>query len=218
MGIYGEVSLRIDHVFADPVSCFHQSVQILPGRMHLNPSRVVFLALCFCEPNCFQSSLVINLLVTPDAVRPHVGAVEICLGWVEYHSMDCRLVAVFVVLDVFLQRAVAVDAEDVAIAGVVVERVAVDIVRGLAGRKEENGARFGVSFLCFRCDRIQQLCTCIQLFQGSPYHVRQFRNCPCARSRSGCPLGDCSISSCSRRRCSPFGAVWLNVLSAMDFQ
>ena len=129
MGIYGKVGLRIDDIFADPVPSLHQGIEVLSRRVHLYPSRVVLLALCLGKANRFKPPLLVNLLVTPDAVCPHVCAVEVRFCGIEDHAVYGRLVAVLVVLDVPLERPVAVDIEDVAVAGIIVERVAVDVVR-----------------------------------------------------------------------------------------
>lgn len=76
----------------------------------------------------------------PDSVGPHVCAVEVCLGVIKDHAVNGGLGAIFVVLDVLVQSTFRVHGEDVAISGVVVEGVAVDVVRGLLGGKEEDGA------------------------------------------------------------------------------
>jgi hypothetical protein len=65
------------------------------------------------------------------------------LGRVEYHAVNCGLVAVLVVLDVLDEMARVVDGEEIAVAGVVVEGVAVYGVRGLLGREEEDCAGLG---------------------------------------------------------------------------
>lgn len=208
------MSLRINHIFADPVSSLHQSIQVFSRRVHLYPSRVVFLALCLGEANCLQSSLFVNLLVTPDAICPHVCAVEVRFCGIEYHTVDSRLVAVLVVLDILLERSIAVDVEDVSIAGILVEGVAVDVVRWLSRGKEEDGACLGVCLLCLCCRGMSPIECAIE---RSIYHVHQSQSCLCVQSRWGCRPYDCSISSCSRRRCSSSDAVVPIHVSHMTF-
>ena len=89
------------------------------------------------------------LLVRPDFVSPHVGRVEVLLVLVEDHAVDGGVVLVRVVLDVFLQTALVVDGEHVAVAGEVVERVTINVVRRLIGGKYENGTGLGVDVVGF---------------------------------------------------------------------
>jgi hypothetical protein len=87
------------------------------------------------------------LFVRPDFVGPHVGRVEVLFILVEDHAVDGGVVLVRVVLDIFFQTALVVDRENVAIAGEIVERVAVDIVRRLVGGEHEDRASLGVSIV-----------------------------------------------------------------------
>ena len=61
---------------------------------------MVFRRRSLSEAYCFQSTLVVYLLVTPYSVRPHVRAVEVGLGGIEDHAMDRSLLAVLEILDV----------------------------------------------------------------------------------------------------------------------
>lgn len=146
-----QLGLRINHIFAQPVSALHQRIQIVSAWMHLHPPRVVLWRRRFGIPDCLKSSLLVNLLVAPHAVCPHIGAVEVCLARVKYHAVDGGLVAVFVVLNVLDEVPGGVDGEDVAVAGVVVEGVAVDGVRGLLGWEEEDGAGLCRGIVGFGC-------------------------------------------------------------------
>lgn len=103
--------------------------------MHLHPSWVVFLAFRFRETNCLKPSLLVNLLVAPNAIRPHISAVQIRLSRVKNHAVDGGLVAVFIVLNIRLERTIIVYAEDIAEAGIVVERITVDVVWRFSTRK-----------------------------------------------------------------------------------
>jgi hypothetical protein len=63
--------------------------------------------------------------------------------------MDGSLVAVLKVLDVFFDMSRGVDRKDVAVAGIVIERIAVYGVRRLLSGKEEDGACLCVGIICF---------------------------------------------------------------------
>jgi hypothetical protein len=89
------------------------------------------------------------LLVRPDFVSPHIGRVEVLLALVEDHAVDGGVVLIGVVLDVFFQTTLVVDGEDIAIAGKVVERVAIDVVRRLIGCEHEDGTGLGVGVVGF---------------------------------------------------------------------
>ena len=82
--------------------------------------------------------------MTPQFVGPHVGRVEVRFGRVKDHAVDGRGGRVVVVLDVFFQHAGAVDTEDVAMTGIVVEGVAVDVKGRRLSSEEEYGAGLGV--------------------------------------------------------------------------
>jgi hypothetical protein len=69
--------------------------------------------------------------------------------------VDCSLVAVFKVLDVFLDVTGGIDGENVTVTGIVVEGVAVYSVWGLLRRKEEDGTGLGVRIICFGCRSCQ---------------------------------------------------------------
>ena len=62
--------------------------------------------------------------------------------------MHARFGTVLVVLHVGLQATILVDGEDIAIAGVIVEGVSVDVVGGLFGGKDKYGSGVGVFFAC----------------------------------------------------------------------
>lgn len=120
--------------------------------MHLYPSRVILGSRRFSKANCFYPSFVVYFLMAPYSVCPHIRAVKIGFGGVEDHAMNRRLVAVFVILNVLLDVTRWVDREDVAVASVVVEWVAVHGIRRLLGGKKENSARLcvGIVRLCCR--------------------------------------------------------------------
>jgi hypothetical protein len=63
--------------------------------------------------------------------------------------MDGGLVTVLKVLDVFFDVTRGVDREDVAVASVVVEGIAINCVRGLLCGQEEYGAGFGIGVIRF---------------------------------------------------------------------
>lgn len=70
-----------------------------------------------------------DFLVTPDLIRPHIGGVEVLLPRVKHHPVDRRLLIQFRILHVLVQASSGVDGEDVQESRMVVEWVAVDIVR-----------------------------------------------------------------------------------------
>lgn len=84
------------------------------------------------------------LLVSPDAVSPHVGRIEIRFCRVKHHAMDGRFGSILVVLNVVVQVASRIDGKDVTMSGVVIERVAVDIEWRLFSSKKKDGTSFGV--------------------------------------------------------------------------
>jgi hypothetical protein len=90
------------------------------------------------------------LLVCPDFVSPHVRRVEILFVFVKDHAVDGGVVLVGVVLHVFFQTALVVDGKDVTVAGKIVERIAVDVVRQLVGGEYEDGTGLGVGVVGFR--------------------------------------------------------------------
>jgi hypothetical protein len=63
--------------------------------------------------------------------------------------VDGGVVLVRVVLHVFFQTALVVDGKDVAVAGEVVERIAVDVIRRLVGGENEDGTGLGVGVVGF---------------------------------------------------------------------
>jgi hypothetical protein len=100
--------------------------------MHLHPPWMVFWRWCLRVSHCLHLSLL-NLLVAPNPVRPHIRAIEVGFIGTENHAVDGRLFAVLVVLDILLDVTGGIDGEDVSVARVVVERVAIHVVRRFLG-------------------------------------------------------------------------------------
>lgn len=120
----------VNHIDAQPVSGFHQHVEVVSTRVHFDPARMI--ALRWRIDTTDQGECAVGgFLVCPDLVCPHVGRVEIRFGRVKDHAMNRRLLTVLVILDVLVQFAVLVDGEDVAKACVLVERVSVNTIRRL---------------------------------------------------------------------------------------
>lgn len=94
-----------------------------------------------------------ELAVSPQLVGSQVGRVEVGLGWVKDHAVDAGVFLVGVVLDIVLEGTRVGDIEDVTVAGVLVEGIAVDVVRGLLGGQEEDGAGVGVCVVGTGWDR-----------------------------------------------------------------
>lgn len=84
------------------------------------------------------------LLVRPDFVGREIGGVKVGLRGVKDHAVDARLGVIFVVLHILIKLAVLCDREDVTVTSVVVEWIAVDVVGGLVGGQNEDGAGVGV--------------------------------------------------------------------------
>lgn len=155
MGVDWQLCLRIDDIFAQAIAPLHQSIQVVAGRVHLYPSRMVLWSRRFSEAYCFQLAFLISLLVTPYSVCPHICAVEIGLGGVKDHTVDCCLFAVFEVLDVLLDMARGVDREDIPVTSIVVERIAIHVVRRFLAGKEEYGACLRVGVVGFGYEACQ---------------------------------------------------------------
>jgi hypothetical protein len=149
--------------------------------MHLDPPWMILRRWCICVTYCLDSAFLIDLLVAPDPVCPHVRTVEVSLAGVKDHAMDCSLVAVFKVLDVLLHFAGRIDREDIAETRVVIERVAVNVVRRLLCRKKEDRASFGVGIVGFGCWGA----SIAETFVGirNAYGVHQLGSSQCAQSR-----------------------------------
>ena len=127
--VHRRMPVFIDHVDRKPVPGFHQDIQISPARMHCHPPRVVTSRRSVDAIDKSEVACLAILSVRPDLVSPQVGRVEIGFAWIEDHSMYARLGNILVVLNVRLHTAGLVDGEHVAVAGVVVEGVSIDIVR-----------------------------------------------------------------------------------------
>lgn len=123
--------------------------------MHGEPARLVVWFWRVEAADRTEEAGVRVLGVAPQLVGPHVGGVEVRFSGIEDHAVDGRGGRVVVVLDVFFQDAGAVDAEDVAMAGLVVERVAVDMVRRSLSGEQEYGTGFGVGGRCFGCGSVR---------------------------------------------------------------
>ena len=119
----------VDHVDGKPVARFHQDVQINATRVYRNPPGMVLGRRSVQTGDECELARLAIFLVGPDLVSSQVGRIEVGLGWIEDHSVDSRLGAVLVVLNVRFHTAALVDRENIAVAGVVVEWTAIDIVR-----------------------------------------------------------------------------------------
>lgn len=86
--------------------------------------------------------------VTPNLICPHIRRVQVLLGSVKHHSMHSRLLVKRRVLHVLVERAGGADAEDVDEARMVIERIAVHIVRRFCGGEDEDGAGLRVGVVC----------------------------------------------------------------------
>jgi len=148
--VHGQVGGRVNDILADAVARLHQGVQVVACGVHGDPSRVI--AWRWRIDAADQLDLARGeLAVGPELVGGQVGRVEVALCRVEDHAVDARVGLVGVVLEVGVEGAGGGDGEDVAVAGVLVEGVAVDGVGGLFGGKEEDGAGVGFGVVCLGC-------------------------------------------------------------------
>jgi hypothetical protein len=138
----GHVRVRVDEVLADAVALLHEGVQVVARGVDGDPARVVAGLRAVDGADEVDGRVVLGAsLVDPELVGAEVGGVQVGLGGVEDHAVDARVGLVFVVLDVLFEGArVGIGGEDGAVAGVVVEGVAVDGVWGFLGGEEEDGA------------------------------------------------------------------------------
>jgi hypothetical protein len=113
-----------------------------------NPSWMIALLWSLDAPDQAQCAICI-LLVCPYTIRPHIRRVQIRFGWIEHHAVDGRRQRVFIVLDILGKSAAAVCSEDVSKASMVVEGVAVDIVRWFLSGEKKYGAGLRGSIICF---------------------------------------------------------------------
>lgn len=146
----GHVCRGVNEVLADPVPRLHQRIEVIPGRMHGDPARMIARVGTFDRADEVQLSRRL-LVVDPELVRLEVGGVEIFLRGVKDHAVDAGIRLVLVVLHIVFKLAGGRDSEDGAVACVVVEGVAVDGVGGFLGGEEEDGAGvgFGRGGLCY---------------------------------------------------------------------
>lgn len=143
VGEDGLVGALVDDVHGQAVASFHQGVEVFAARVHLDPAGVVIGRGSLDAVDQGQLAGFGVLQVCPDLVGLEIGGVEVGFGGVEDHAVDAGVGLVLVVLDVLEESAIGASGEDVAVAGVFVEGVAVDVVGGLVGGEDEDGA--GVS-------------------------------------------------------------------------
>jgi hypothetical protein len=141
----------INHILAQPISAFHQCIQIVPAGMHLHPSRMILWRGRLCVAQRLEPPRVVDFPVTPYPIRPHVCAIKTGFAWVKYHAVNCGLVTVFEVLYVFVQMARGADGENVAIARIVVKGIAIYGVWRLLSCEEKDGAGLGIGIVRFSC-------------------------------------------------------------------
>ena len=158
----GHVRLRVDDVLAQAVAGLHEGIQVLARRMHGYPARVIAMVGGIYAAHKLYSAVVAfsgrldlahPLAVHPQLVGGQVGRVQVRLCWVKDHAMDARAWVVLVILDVLGKAATGVHTEDVAVAGVLVEGVAVHGVWRLLGRQQEDGAGVGRRGVCLSCKK-----------------------------------------------------------------
>jgi len=138
---YRTLRLLINNINRQPISRFHQHIQIRP--IQRNPSRMIPRIRRIYTS--YQSQLpVLALPMRPDLVGAEIGGVQVRLAGVEDHAVNTGLGGVRVVLDVGGEGAGGCDGEDVTVPGVVVEGVSVDGIGGLFGGEDEDGAGVGL--------------------------------------------------------------------------
>ena len=76
----------------------------------------------------------------PDLVCAEIRRVEVGFGGIEDHPVDAGVGRIFIVLDVALDGPVGVDGEHVAVTGIIVEGVSVNIVWWFLRRQDEDSS------------------------------------------------------------------------------
>lgn len=141
MRIHGETSGRVDEIFADAVALFHERIEVVARGMHGNPTGVVPVVGTLDRSHQVEGRVVFPAAMDPKLIGTEIGRVQVLLLWIKDHAVDARVGLVGVVLDILLEGLGGrVRREDGAVAGVVVERVAVDSVRGFVCGEEEDGS------------------------------------------------------------------------------
>lgn len=113
--------------------------------MHLNPAGVVTSIRSLEAIDQCQFARLGILDVRPNLVSREIGGVQVGLCGIENHAVDTSVGDIFVVLDILIQSSIGLHRKHVAITGVVVERVAVNIVGRLMGGKHENSTSVGLA-------------------------------------------------------------------------
>lgn len=113
--------------------------------MHLDPAGVVASIRSLEAIDQCQFTRLGILDVRPNLVGREIGGVQVGLCGIEHHAMDTSVGDVFIVLDIFIQTSIGLHRKHVAVTGVVVERVAVNIVGRLVGGKHENSTSVGLA-------------------------------------------------------------------------
>lgn len=147
MGVDREVSGRVDEILAQAVALLHEGVEVVARWVHGDPAGVIALvgAVDGADKVKLRSGFGtgpgrFTAAMNPELVGAQVGGVQVRLGRVKHHAVDAGIGLVLVVLHVGRQSAGSrVDGEDGAVAGMVVEGVAVDGVGRLLRGEEEDG-------------------------------------------------------------------------------
>ena len=156
--------IPVQHIDSQAVASLHQRIQILATGMHFHPARMVIGRRGLETVDQRQLSSRV-LAMRPDLVGLQVGRVEKGLGGIEDHAVDAGGRFIFVVLHILGQTAIVLDREHIAIAGVLVEGIAIDIVRRLASGQDEDGASVGVGAGGQFCIIVLASCFPIQAIQ-----------------------------------------------------
>lgn len=194
--------IPVQHIDSQTIAGLHQRIQILPTGVHLHPARMVIgrRGLETVDQAQFPGRV---LAVRPDLVGLQVGRVEKGLGGIEDHAVDARGRFIFVVLHILGQTAIVLDGKHIAIARVLVEGIAIDVVRRLAGGQDEDSASVGVGaggqfWIIVLASHFP-----IQVAQDEKrktHHVRPPDATLDGRCRLDCARQSCSISSWPSRR------------------
>lgn len=101
--------------------------------MHRHPPGVVSRRWGIDAVDKGELACVAILLMCPDLVPSQVGRIKVGFRGIKNHSMYSRHGDILIVLNVDFHAAALVDRENIAVAGMVVEGVSIDIVRRLLG-------------------------------------------------------------------------------------
>lgn len=140
----GDVAVLVNHIYAEPVTGFHQDVEIVTARVDGDPTGMIVGGGCVDTVDQRQGAGLRVFLVRPDLVGAQVRRVQVCFRRIEDHAMDARVRDQFEILNISVDLSGLVYGKHVAESCVVVERVAVNVVRRLMSSQNKDSSCVGV--------------------------------------------------------------------------